>query len=224
MWSYYGSKSKVVGLYPAPKYDVIIEPFAGSARYALEYWDKQVYLVEKDKALVALWKWLQKCSPKDILGLPKMKSGENVDAYTFDCPEAKWLMGFMINQGSAVPKKTVSSVGSFGKCEREKKRIAESLFKIKHWNIIEGSYETDTPILEATFFVDPPYIEKGIYYRQSSKKIDFDSLATWCKNLKGQVMVCENAGATWLDFKPLATMRGSIRTSKEVVWYNEETT
>jgi 16S rRNA G966 N2-methylase RsmD len=222
MWSYYGSKSKIVGLYPAPNYDVIIEPFAGSARYALEYWDRQVYLVEKDKLLVALWKWLQKCSPKDILGLPSMKQGESTDNYTFDCQEAKWLMGFIIQGGVNYPRKTVSSVGNFGlRIEPEKKRIAESLFKIKHWTILEGSYETDTPMLEATYFVDPPYIDKGIYYRQSSKKIDFDALGDWCKTLKGQVMVCENDGAKWLPFRPLATMRGSKKTSKEVVWYKE---
>ena len=29
MFSYYGSKSKIVHLYPTPKFDKIIEPFAG---------------------------------------------------------------------------------------------------------------------------------------------------------------------------------------------------
>jgi len=35
MWSYYGSKSKVVKHYPKPKYDLIIEPFAGAAWYSV---------------------------------------------------------------------------------------------------------------------------------------------------------------------------------------------
>jgi len=33
MFSYYGSKSKIVDYYPPPKHKRIIEPFAGSARY-----------------------------------------------------------------------------------------------------------------------------------------------------------------------------------------------
>ncbi len=42
MFSYYGSKSKIVKHYPPPEYDTIIEPFAGSARYALMYYNKNV--------------------------------------------------------------------------------------------------------------------------------------------------------------------------------------
>lgn len=48
MFSYYGSKSKVVDLYPSPKFGKIIEPFAGSARYSLKYFDRDVLLVDKD--------------------------------------------------------------------------------------------------------------------------------------------------------------------------------
>jgi len=66
MWSYYGSKSKVIDLYPSPKFDKIIEPFAGSARYALKYFDRDVLLVDKYPVIVDLWKWLQKVSEADI--------------------------------------------------------------------------------------------------------------------------------------------------------------
>ena len=52
MFSYYGSKSKVVDLYPRPKFDKIIEPFAGSARYALKYFDRDVLLVDKYEVIV----------------------------------------------------------------------------------------------------------------------------------------------------------------------------
>jgi site-specific DNA-adenine methylase len=45
MWSYYGGKSKIVQYYPDPKYDTIIEPFAGSAQYSLygDNWKKTDY-------------------------------------------------------------------------------------------------------------------------------------------------------------------------------------
>lgn len=49
MFSYYGSKSKIIRYYSEPKHDIIIEPFAGSAQYAFKYWDKQVTLIEKNK-------------------------------------------------------------------------------------------------------------------------------------------------------------------------------
>jgi len=52
MWSYYGSKSKVVDLYPPPKQDKIIEPFAGSARYALKWFDRDILLVDKYPVIV----------------------------------------------------------------------------------------------------------------------------------------------------------------------------
>ena len=55
MWSYYGSKSKVVDLYPPPKFDKIIEPFAGSARYALKWFDRDILLVDKYPVIVDLW-------------------------------------------------------------------------------------------------------------------------------------------------------------------------
>ncbi len=49
MFSYYGSKSKIIKYYSTPKHDTIIEPFAGSAQYSFHYWDKQVILIEKFK-------------------------------------------------------------------------------------------------------------------------------------------------------------------------------
>lgn len=47
MWSYYGSKSKVIRHYPAPQFGKVIEPFAGTAQYALRYFDRDVLIVDK---------------------------------------------------------------------------------------------------------------------------------------------------------------------------------
>jgi site-specific DNA-adenine methylase len=69
MWGYYGSKSKIVKHYPAPKYGTIIEPFAGTAQYALMYWDRDVILIDKYEVICNLWKWLQTCSKADILSI-----------------------------------------------------------------------------------------------------------------------------------------------------------
>lgn len=58
MWSYYGSKSKIIDYYPAPKFDKIIEPFAGSARYSLKFFDKNITLVDLSESVVNAWKYL----------------------------------------------------------------------------------------------------------------------------------------------------------------------
>ena len=85
MFSYYGSKSKIVDYYPPPKHKRIIEPFAGSARYSLKYWQNDVLLVDKYHIIVRTWKWLQQCSENDIRKLPILKLGETLD--NFDLSE-----------------------------------------------------------------------------------------------------------------------------------------
>jgi site-specific DNA-adenine methylase len=53
-FSYFGSKYRLAKRYPKPQCDEIIEPFAGSAGYALLYPQKQVYLYEVYEPLVEL--------------------------------------------------------------------------------------------------------------------------------------------------------------------------
>jgi site-specific DNA-adenine methylase len=62
MFNYYGSKSKIVDYYPPPKFDKLIEPFAGSARYSLKWWNKQVTICDLNEDVIDVWKWLQSCS------------------------------------------------------------------------------------------------------------------------------------------------------------------
>ena len=197
MWSYYGGKTRLVHHYPTPKEDLIIEPFAGSARYALEYWERDVLLVDKYDVIVDLWKWLQKQTRNDILSLPNMEKGE--DLRMLDLPkEAKFLIGFCINRGSKSPTNIASG---FNNWNQDKIKIADNLFKIKHWKIIQGCFE-DIPNQKATWYIDPPYQFGGEHYKESNKNIDFKKLGKWCKSRKGQVIVCENTKADWRNPKP----------------------
>ena len=55
------------------------------------------------------------------------------------------------------------------------------------------------------------------------RDIDFPALGEWCRTRSGQVMVCENVGATWLPFTPFRDIKGTAgrgRTgvSKEALW------
>jgi len=215
MWSYYGSKSKVVDLYPPPKFDNIIEPFAGSARYALKWFERDILLVDKYPIIVDLWNYLKQASVNDIMGLPDLKTGDTVDDFHLSTEE-KWLIGFCINGGSAQPKKTAKDYNTWGKA---KKQISDSLFKIRHWNIELGSYE-DIENQKATWFIDPPYQFGGEHYKESNKHIDFANLAEWCKSRLGQTIVCENTKADWLDFKPMKEMQGSRYKTTEAIWSN----
>jgi site-specific DNA-adenine methylase len=61
VFSYYGSKTKLVHLYPPPKHDTIIEPFAGAAAYSLygDHWQKQVILYDAYPKVAAVCAVLQ---------------------------------------------------------------------------------------------------------------------------------------------------------------------
>lgn len=218
MFSYYGSKSKIVDLYPKPLYDNIIEPFAGSARYSLKWFERDVLLVDKYEVIVRVWKYLQQCSKNDIINLPNPKIGETINREYFDCIEQAWLMGFIVQDGVNSPRLTVSKFAAKN-IRTKKNNIAKNLFKIKHWEIRLGSYD-DIPNVEATWFIDPPYQYGGEYYIKSNKQIDFNNLANWCKERNGQSIVCENTKADWLPFMPMKDMKGSIYTTTEAIWSN----
>ena len=106
MFSYYGSKSKIVQYYPKPIYSKIIEPFAGSARYSLRYWENDIVIVDKYERLINIWKYLQQATIKDIQQLPILKKGETLNDYKLLSKEEKDLLGFMIQAGVNAPRLT----------------------------------------------------------------------------------------------------------------------
>jgi hypothetical protein len=221
MWSYYGRKKKIIKKYPQPIYDLIIEPFAGSASYAYQYWEKDIILIDGYETVVKIWKYLQQAKPEDILRLPNVGVMENIDKYNYLADEEKWLMGYCINNGSTIPKHTARH-GNFNSWNRDKIRIANDLYKIKHWKIFLGEYcSQDNNIKNnATWFIDPPY-QNNIYKYGYNKKIDYSYLGRWCKDKLGQVIVCDDSTANWLPFEPLIEMAGQRKKSKEFMWYQE---
>ena len=211
MFSYYGSKSKVVHLYPKPKFDRIIEPFAGSARYSLKYFDHDVLLVDKWDVIIKIWKYLQRASPSDIMGLPELKYKESVDNFNLSEGE-RLLLGFLVARGVAHPQKIVQQ---FSDIAVAKKQISGQLFKIKHWKIMQGDYssiQNET----ATWFIDPPYQFGGELYHEN--KVDYGALAEWCKSREGQTIVCENTKASWLPFCAMRKMQGAYSSTTEAIW------
>lgn len=218
MVSYYGSKSKIVKLYLPPTKDIIIEPFAGTARYSLMYWEKDVRLYDLNPKIITMWHYLQSATEKDLLSLPKLNIGD--DLRNFDLSEGeRCFLGFCVNEGSANPKNVLTKWGNRRFSDKIKK-VSESLFKIRHWDVKLGSYESIENI-DATWFIDPPYQFGGEYYPFSNKNLDFNQLAEWCKERNGQTIVCENTKSNWLPFEPMKQIQGQRNTfTTEAVWYN----
>lgn len=231
-FTFFGGKWRAAPYYPPPKYEHIIESFAGSAGYSGLYADRKVVLVDKDPFVVGTWRYLIHVTESEIRSLPL--KFDTTDALRVP-QEAKWLIGWWLNKGSAAPCKTPSywmrastqGDGYKGRVLASswwgaeiRERIASQLSSIRHWQVIEGDYSL-APSIEATWFIDPPYQAAGRNYRMN--KIDYPALATWCRSRLGQVLVCEANGATWLPFKPFRDIKVSEgkrggKRSLEVLW------
>jgi hypothetical protein len=225
-FGYYGGKWRdALKHYPTPEYDTIVEPFAGSAGYSVRFANRKVMLCEIDPVLVEIWKYLIKVEPEEILAIPDLDPDGSVDDLKV-CPEAKLLVGFWLNRGTSNPRRRPSKwmrdgirPGSFWG-SRVRRTIAAQVKAIRHWNVFQGDYYDCPAPRRATWFVDPPYQAAGKHYRFGSERIDYEALGQWCRSRKGQVIVCENEGATWLPFRALAGVKTTRadRLSKEVVW------
>lgn len=233
-FSFWGAKWRIAKLYPQPSFTTILEPFAGSASYALRYYNRQVVLNELDPTLFSVWDYLIAANSEEIMRLPL--DVEHVDDVK-GCPEAKALVGLWLNKAGTTPKlspsawmRTAKQTGRASQFwgESIRSRIARQVPLIQHWKVLNKSYDElqayDTQAI--TWFVDPPYQQSGKHYRYHA--INYAQLADWCKRRSGQVIVCEQAGATWLNFrflvnaKALEGCRGK-RKSCEVVWTTSPT-
>lgn len=168
MFYYYGSKSKIAKYYPKPKYDLIIEPFAGAGWYSLLHNSKNVLLNEKYETIYKIWKWVIESANEDFLKLNN-KFFVGQDLREFDYPkEYKDLLGFIINRGSTAPRNVVTKWSCQKKSdpqfastvEYSINRISKMLPNIKHWRVSNMDY-TDLDNVEATWFIDPPYQKGG---------------------------------------------------------------
>lgn len=217
---FYGSKWNIARYYPAPGEGLVCEPFAGSAGYSCFYEPKQVTLVDADEIICGVWSYLTRVTASEIEALPDMPDvGANVDDYEIP-QEAKWLIGFWLNRGSAQPKKSRTAFGArhdraqllWG--AKAKARIIEQVDRIRHWRVIHGHFSM-APAAE-TYFVDPPYVDKGKFYRKRFDKHDL--LGTWCRHAHGNVIACEGPGAEWLPFRPLGSFKSTKGRALERVW------
>jgi len=233
-FSWFGSKWNAVdkGLYPSPEYRTLVEPFAGSACYALHFHWLDVRLYDLDPVICGIWDYLISASESEIMSLPLLEPGQRIDEVGPLVQEARWLIGLCINVASTQPKHQMTAWGSEKNFNRNcavwgaarRWRIASQVDSIRHWRVENCSY-SEIPDLEATWFVDPPYQDKGKWYVHGSSGIDYPHLGGWCAERKGEAIVCEQSGADWLPFRFAGEVfssqyseSGERSKSSEVVW------
>lgn len=220
MFYYLGRKKRLAGLYPEPRFDTIIEPFAGSAAYSLHglRWKKRVIVNDSNPDTIGVWRYLQQASVDDIRNLPDLQYQDRISDIKWLCDAERWLISYHINPGA---NQRSDVVQKFSRWAAGKRYIIENLHKIKHWEIQLGDYaQIDNQ--EATWFVDPPYIKTAAYY-MSIGALDYPSLSGWCLSRHGQLIACEAQGADWLPFQPLATIHIAGKSvSREAVYIGGE--
>ena len=232
--SYYGSKFRAAPKYPQPAHDTIVEPFAGAAGYALRYPERRVVLVERDPRLAGIWRFLIRARAEDVLALPLMDLDATVDDLPACDPDGRELIRAWLQGGARNGKNSFSSMAKRNLTDNPntpkfwgaacRARIASQVSAIKHWTIIEGDY-IEAPDIVGTWFVDPPYDNAaGRVYRYH--KLDYPALGAWCRARRGQVLVCENKGASWLPFRPLYDMSNNwngdtTKQTVEMLWSND---
>lgn len=228
-WRYYGGKYRAAPRYPRPIHRNIVEPFAGAAGYAMRYPDFKVTLVEKYPIIAEMWRWLISVKPSEVRRIPTVHSTDDLPSWVPD--GARFLVGFCMNAATTAPRKSLSAgrvrLAKMGRkfegwTDAQRERVSVQVEQIRHWKIIEGNYNS-APNIEATWFIDPPYNNVvGRHYIHGPEDLDYEKLGRWCRSRRGQVLVCENEGASWLPFRAFATLKPGVNGhgSKEVLWTN----
>lgn len=216
MFYYYGAKNLLAKHYPIPKYNLIIEPFAGSAAYTCFHLyrnkDLKAILCDKDDSVAATWDFLLKCSENDILNFPTPKIGE----YAFDF----LIKTCTVSNASSKCKKMKYTERLNKVFQIQKKRLIKLLPIRDRIQFIHGDYQ-DLKNDHGTWFIDPPYqilkingsvFQNGDGYSKNcgESSINFKDLKNYCLNRNGQIIVCEKEGANWLPFQPFKSNKTSL--------------
>jgi hypothetical protein len=221
-FKYFGSKARLGKEYPRPLHDTIVEPFAGGAGYSLNYYERDVLLSDVDARVCRIWRYLIAATSDEIMALPLLEPGQSI--HTLDVSEdARLFLSCCVNTSQfrnvLTSWKNGQNDGLWGPKWRDK--VARQVERIKHWRVVCCPYWSFPTNPRATWCVDPPYEALADHYRASkAEPLDYDHLATWCRSRAGQVIVCEQEGASWLPFERLGTF-GAVRGLKqcdEAVW------
>lgn len=230
LFKWFGSKWLSSKKMPVPRHDIVVEPFAGGAGYALRHVEQRVILGESDPHIYRLWCWLiGEASEQDVRDIP------------VDLPVGTDIRTLGLTDGQALLLKSWQRTNNVGDCwtvspwgnrpgqwtRNTRARIASEFQAVQHWTVFESADQTWSLTEPATWFIDPPY---RYNYQYRKAPIDYAGLAQQIAGLRGHVIVCEatcpKTGAVpdWLPFREYGdriTSRRRIqdrRYSKELVW------
>jgi site-specific DNA-adenine methylase len=231
MWGYTGSKWQATktGKYPAPIHSTIIEPFAGSAGYSLNYADRNIILCEINPDIVDVWRMIQKNWRLEKRLPAEIKMGTVVEEMRGVDEEVKLFLHYKACSSHAGYRLKFTERGALY-WPLARRRVLAMAGLIKHWDIRHVSFEAlDPPRKAATWFVDPPYQAVGLARKGSDYKfwrLNYELLAECVQERwRGQVIVAEQIESTWLPFKPLyalaAQHRDGIKQTMEAIYYKE---
>jgi hypothetical protein len=238
-FGFYGSKYQLAPHYGPPRCDRTVEPFAGSACYSVRWAHlfKHVTLVELDPVISGVWKYMRAVPEREIAALPTPESLVRAgrlgpgEIFSLDHPavarlpqEARWLIGFWLNDGNCRPGRSMCHWGrgeNWRTCWSHDViyRIITQLRFIRHWTIIEGGYE-NAPDIEAHWFFDPPYqCQAGRRYRLDF--VNYPRLATYILSRRGYIQACEGTGADYLPFEFFREVPSQWRAGEQGVFSAE---
>ncbi len=222
MFKFYGAKHTLAPSYPAPLHSTIVEPFAGAAGYSVHHRSTaRVILYEKDQAIVSLWERLLGMDVSELLAVPDPVPGDM---------SSDILVALAAGRTTRdTPEKFTVSARMAQRYRPMVRRIASVLDECRHFEVHCGEY-TMAPDIEATWYIDPPYHHpggdarwdrsRGGRYLHSNRDIDYPALAEWARARPGQVIVCEQEGAPWMDWTHTLSARDSQHKAYgEVYWY-----
>lgn len=237
-WNYYGSKHRIARRYPEPQTGRVVDAFCGSAAYPCRYHWLKVLLIDVNPRVAGAWDYIIHAPSSEIRRLRLLGPDEGPEDLGAVPQEAKWLVGFNIATADAEPARSPRAwwrkyhpanpeqrayAGKFWG-ERRRERIAAQQRFVRHWKVREAFY-WEAPDVEADWFVDPPYQGRaGKHYTYGSDTLDYGALGRWCEERRGQVIACENVGATWLPFRAFRSTPGTQGVgrsgiSHEAIWH-----
>lgn len=227
LFKWFGSKWLSSKLLPPPECDLIVEPFAGGAGYALRHCEHQVQLWDSNEQLQDLWTWF-------IYGATEALIRE----IPINIPEGTFIGSLGLSRGQELLLKHWQRTNNVGECwtispwgnkpgqwtANTRARVAEEHAAVRHWKLCKPTY---TQV--ATYLIDPPY---QYNYQYRSAAIDYAALAEQAQSVPigSQVIVCEarcpktDAAPTWLPFQDFASRitsrrkQGEHTHSRELIW------
>lgn len=216
LFKWFGSKWQSAKRYPEPRFDIIIEPYAGGAGYSLNYCDRQVRIYDNDPHLCRLWPWLiNEATPAAIAEIP------------LGLPVGTDIRTIGLSEGQALLLKHWQRTNNVGDCwtvspwghmpgqwtASTRARLQEDVLKVKHWQWgLKGRGR-------ATIFIDPPYLYN--YRYRKGRQFDFEKLAFRVRRLQSlgcQVIACEavcpKTGAV-PDYLPFVPSHESVTSRRK---------